>query len=176
MSRKLTSFTTLCLFVIALSTSGCSPGGGRVTPVLARKSFIWAVLPPSSTAESTLGAEVTGPAPLQLLAEPNYGLGERDDDSREDITKVEVNFGDGGGWSDVTADAQAMWSGEPVDWLNSTLEHTYTEPGDHIIIARLTFWDGEVVYSNIDEHTGQPEDSAFSNWVHVQVETPTQFE
>lgn len=62
--------------------------------------------------------------------------------------KIEMNFGDGTGWQDVTGDA-ARWDHNPFDGLDParvTL-HTYSHPGAYRISLRVTYYDGEIVTS-----------------------------
>jgi len=70
-------------------------------------------------------------------------------------TVIEIDFGDGSGWYDATEDSKTKWvpAGPYPSGPNPTLpdhmtQHTYTAVGDYVIRARVTFWDGEVVYAN----------------------------
>lgn len=63
--------------------------------------------------------------------------------------KTELDFGDGSGWQDITA----LIASFDYNWFDGvdpagTVQHTYTEPGDYTIDARVTYWDGEVVYAH----------------------------
>jgi hypothetical protein len=54
------------------------------------------------------------------------------------LLKLEVNFGDGAGWTDATA------------WYNANdgtrIKHSYSAAGTYECNARATYWDGEIVY------------------------------
>lgn len=62
------------------------------------------------------------------------------------LTKLELDFGDGGGWTDVTA-----W----YDANDGTkIKHIYGEAGTYQLNVRATFWDAEVIYLGV---TGEPD-------------------
>lgn len=66
----------------------------------------------------------------------------------ESVIKLEVDFGDGGGWEDVT-----VWFNDyltpPYDnTIAGMIKHIYPAAGTYTPKARATFWDGEVVYWN----------------------------
>ena len=65
------------------------------------------------------------------------------------MTKHEVNFGDGGGWVDVTAEERTYdyYLGDGLDPAHCA-KHTYTNPGTYTIDARVTYWDGAVLYAS----------------------------
>jgi hypothetical protein len=65
------------------------------------------------------------------------------------LTRLEIDFGDGGGWQDVTA-AQPSWDYYVYDGIDQdkAVLHTYTTPGVYRVRSRGTYWDGEVVTSN----------------------------
>jgi hypothetical protein len=72
-------------------------------------------------------------------------------DWNEYISKYEIDFGDGGGWQDVTADRD-RWDriyGDGID-LSTWTQHTYTTPGEYDPNVRVTYWDGEVLYQHPD--------------------------
>jgi len=64
----------------------------------------------------------------------------------EQISKYEIDFGDGGGWVDVTQEARNWDFGEigrDLD-VNRMTRRIYSEPGEYLIRGRVTYWDGEV--------------------------------
>jgi hypothetical protein len=55
-------------------------------------------------------------------------------------TKIEVDFGDGGGYLDVTNEVVTFWQSQgpkPV--------HTYVEKGEYEVECRVTYYDGRAV-------------------------------
>lgn len=129
-----------------LTLGGVSCGGGfRIgTPVyLERDALMHAVLV-SSGAQNTLW-DVSGPAPLELRVSMNYTTGEQDGGAVSDVIHgAALNFGDGTGWIDVTAE---FLNDQDIHGthLDGNMLHTYFEPGSYEIHGRLTYWDGEVV-------------------------------
>ena len=62
------------------------------------------------------------------------------------ISKFELDFGDGGGWVDVTQEARNWDFGEigrELD-VNRMTKRVYSEPGEYLIRGRITYWDGDV--------------------------------
>jgi hypothetical protein len=62
-------------------------------------------------------------------------------------SKTEIDFGDGAGWQDVTAD-RFRWDriyGDGID-LSTWTQHVYTTPGSYTPDIRVTYWDGEVLH------------------------------
>ncbi|MEZ5339300.1 MAG: hypothetical protein R3F46_13705 [bacterium] len=62
------------------------------------------------------------------------------------VRKYEIDFGDGDGFVDVTADA-GKWSdggvgGEPS--ADQMTRHVYSVPGEYLARGRVTYWDGEM--------------------------------
>lgn len=62
---------------------------------------------------------------------------------REAITSFEVDYGDGQGWQNVTADAP-RWASF-LTWGDNVTHYFYAAPGTYTLRARATFHDGEVV-------------------------------
>jgi hypothetical protein len=95
------------------------------------------------------------------------GIGTRPGDPGgvdELVDKVELDWGDGSGYQDLTSDAIDKWwhGGEgtfPND-PNFLSLHTYDTPGEFTMTARVTFWDGEV---KVDK----PEDR-----IHITITSP----
>ena len=53
----------------------------------------------------------------------------------EIVTKMEIDFGDGSGWTDATSYYHD----------GSRLKHTFPAAGTYYVNARATYWDGEIV-------------------------------
>lgn len=56
--------------------------------------------------------------------------------------KIELDFGDGGGWEDVTAAMISAGNGLPRQ--TGQFNHTYTDPGDYLLRGQVTWWDSKV--------------------------------
>jgi hypothetical protein len=96
------------------------------------------------------GYTITALAPLQVGV--NFGISKIAGDpgsTAELVLKAEVDWGDGSGFEDVTNDTHTKWyrggEGSLPNDPNFLSLHTYAGTGDHTIIARVTYWDGEVV-------------------------------
>jgi hypothetical protein len=63
------------------------------------------------------------------------------------IARFELDFGEGNGWEDVTAEAR-NWDygdkGRDLD-VSRLTHHTYSKPGEYQLRGRVTYWDGEAV-------------------------------
>lgn len=88
--------------------------------------------------------EYNAQAPFAVSAYTSY-QGEfpgRDVGIIDYVTTIEIDYGDGGGWEDVTV-RRLLWDDRsPTTWE----QHTYTTPGEYDLNMRVTYWDGEVVY------------------------------
>jgi hypothetical protein len=62
-------------------------------------------------------------------------------------SKVEWNPGDGAGWIDITEDYRNNMEQAQTLTYAIGYKHTYAAPGTYQVQARVTYWDGEVVYS-----------------------------
>jgi hypothetical protein len=90
---------------------------------------------------------VTGSAPCTIGAviggtnHPNFLGGSM-------YLQVQIDWGDGSGWVDVTADKPSYdyYYDDGMD-PNGCSQHTYAEPGVYRIRSRATYWDGQVVES-----------------------------
>lgn len=71
-------------------------------------------------------------------------FGSYNPDYRYDENKVEVDFGDGEGWIDVSEEVLEYLQTVEFDLLPS---HVYETEGVYQARARVTFWDGEVYES-----------------------------
>jgi hypothetical protein len=60
------------------------------------------------------------------------------------LTKVELDFGEGLGWQDITQQFRASPYFRVRD-PQLSLTHTYAQAGTYTIRIRATYWDGEVV-------------------------------
>jgi len=90
-----------------------------------------------------------GAAPHEVHVYVSIGGAHTDDASQSKGKKIELDFGAGEGWQDVTVTVHALLSTEAT--LNGSgvpqsewLSYTYIEPGQYQIWLRVTWWDGEV--------------------------------
>jgi PKD repeat protein len=150
---------TICnLLYLALSLTSCDTGARYYLPVEPIErllaSDIWVVK--DGVADENSWSLATGNTPLEVAFTVGASTSDRDSGLREDqkIPSMEVDFGDGSGWQDITALYYVMDFDydDGVD-LSRVAGHTYTEPGEYIIRARATYWDGEVI--SLDETTPQ---------------------
>lgn len=73
----------------------------------------------------------------------------------DSVIKLEVDFGDGGGWEDVTSWFDDFFT-PPYDTTTAgMIKHIYPAAGTYTPEARATFWDGEVVYWNSQSDPNQ---------------------
>jgi hypothetical protein len=60
------------------------------------------------------------------------------------LRKVEIDWGEGSGYQDVTPEAFARWGvGQSFFEADETIPHEYVSSGVFAVIARVTFFDGE---------------------------------
>jgi hypothetical protein len=64
--------------------------------------------------------------------------------SQDYISKVEVDYGEGAGWEDVTHAALFVWDHTQADDQLRGF-HTYESPGTYDFQARVTYTEGEQV-------------------------------
>ncbi|MEP0814075.1 MAG: hypothetical protein HRF49_05360 [bacterium] len=95
------------------------------------------------TQDGKLFTEQAVPAPVTVFANVYLHNGP-DPPLQNRIAKVEMDFGDSGGWVDVTS-AIRMFNEDQL--FNVLPSHTYTIPGNYHIAARLTMNWGEILYS-----------------------------
>ena len=117
------------LLLLLMSCSGARNTGQPVATGRVVENFF-------SNAEG----EATGPAHLKVggyvFVQP--ALTDRGR-LNEYVSKIELDFGDGGGWKDVTDHAFHVW--DDLDPTNRQF-HTYALPGTYLLKSRVTFWDG----------------------------------
>jgi hypothetical protein len=65
--------------------------------------------------------------------------------SHDNISRFEIDYGDGRGWRDVTADSGRWGYGFAAREHLTTF--IYTEPGTYLLHGRAIFYDGEIVES-----------------------------
>ena len=128
MRKQLLFIVSALMAIFAfLSCKGTSPPGWEV--------------PPFRHAE--IGAELFyGAAPFnwQYTVFVYPGDGDSKPTMVELATKIEVDFGDGGGYLDVTNEVVTFWQSQgpkPV--------HTYVEKGEYAVECRVTYYDGRAV-------------------------------
>ncbi|MEP0813376.1 MAG: hypothetical protein HRF49_01755 [bacterium] len=54
------------------------------------------------------------------------------------ISKVEIDFGDGGGWIDCTQELRKNWLGLP----DANPMHVFDQPGTYLVKCRVVYFDG----------------------------------
>lgn len=92
----------------------------------------------------------SGEAPLEVRVLAAVSLDERDYAAGkiewvDAVTKIEVDFGDGTGWFDITLEQFDHYA-KKIELIDMT-PHVYNVPGPYYINTRATYWDGELVYS-----------------------------
>lgn len=149
---RVTRCAGVAIVAIALwqALTACGESRGGIPPVFTPRDPALSVDAIGDAVVTDVGIE--GVAPLQVALLCDAGNSDRDVYHQPDVfTKVEVDFGDGSGWVDVTTDAKTKWFKGPEYWKpENKTQHTYTTPGEFSINARLTYWDGEVVYARQD--------------------------
>jgi hypothetical protein len=135
------------LIFCGLLLASCGGGSGGGTQQNGNRS---AAL--KTAAVSVLTGQNQGKAPLTVAARIVGGYGPLDPRNDTAFSKAELNFGDGTGWIDCTVDLHTLWFKEPTplvgpltDWMT---KHTYTAAGTFDITGRLTYADGEVIYTD----------------------------
>lgn len=138
--------------LLALPSCGDGGAGGITHEYLERTVMIGAV--PLVDGELTKGSweSLEGAAPLTIAAGMSYGAGWNDVGRASDfMSRIEVDFGDGTGWTDLTSEMLTLFAEEGKSEKSippEAVSHTYTTPGEYEMRARITYKDGEVVYSD----------------------------
>jgi hypothetical protein len=133
----------LCLIV----TIGCtSEPTIRNSPPPVRDTGV--TIHPLGDADAA-GREIDGNAPLTVSAYVLVDGGVGDVISNPDLPFiVEINFGETSTWEDIT-DLYSIWLDRMRQRLPETYyEHTYTEPGEYTVRARVIWDDGKIVYTH----------------------------
>ncbi|MCH7472556.1 hypothetical protein IIA79_06355 [bacterium] len=143
------------VLICIVLASGCKGGDVTAVPYMPERAVVPFVHPydaegnPLDPEHAPLFA--TGVAPIHLDAYVWISAGDNDRGEQALGELIEIDFGDGSGWINVTEQMKeynsARWFYEGQDPQDLYIRHTYTEPGEYVIRARATFWDGEVVYS-----------------------------
>jgi hypothetical protein len=125
---------TLKLLFVALLLAGftsCSEGGATQPVVV---GYDREVLAGITWGDPTL-------EPTSIYVRPTITADQKKDDASHAYTlliKLELDFGDGGGWTDETTWYEGNHS--------SSIKHVYSASGTYEFNARATYWDGEIVY------------------------------
>jgi hypothetical protein len=92
----------------------------------------------------------TGAAPFEALVSVNVHGHAGDTGTAKYGENVEIDYGDGSGWADVTTEVLAILfardNGTAIP-VSERFSHTYTDPGDYILRVRVTWQDNDVTYS-----------------------------
>jgi len=127
--------------ILLVGVGGCA-GGASCAPAIARGVGLDVLGPAGAVNDQQL----TGSAPLTLgaalVAAP--GLQDTGRTGSQLVTKAELNFGDGAGWVDITAQQQALGPAFGNS-LAQSVQHTYAAAGSYILQGRVTYWDGQVL-------------------------------
>ena len=83
-----------------------------------------------------------GVAPHSIEISIRIHSGTEDPARRFPCAEIELDYGEGSGWQDVTPATHSVGTGPPLQVGQVT--HTYMEPGKYILRARVTWWDGRV--------------------------------
>jgi hypothetical protein len=126
---------------LLLALAGCA-GAGTCAPAVSRGAGL-DVLTAAGAAQNQ---QAVGSAPFAvgaaLTATP--GVQDRGLTASQLLGKAELDFGDGGGWVDVTAQQLALGAAWGAS-LAQSAAHTYTAAGTYTIRGRVTYWDGQVI-------------------------------
>jgi hypothetical protein len=130
----------IMLSMLAILAGGCDAPKSTTLPVDPGR-IVAAFYGVTDSADQVVEGAAPGPQYLRIMihvqpAKKDRGL------LSEVLRKVEIDFGAGEGWADVTARRLYAWS----DLDYSTWEsYTYSAPGTYVIRSRTTFHDGEVL-------------------------------
>jgi hypothetical protein len=144
----------LCLSASALVSCRSTGHPFDIDPVVERGVQVWSYSIDNDYQATGGGAwaNISGAPPIRLATTAGGTTSSYKDPSPtgQTITKVEMDYGDGSGWRDVTYDYNHKWDfmfdTDGPD-LSTWDQYNYTEPGTYTIRGRVTYWDGEVVYS-----------------------------
>ena len=152
----LTANRLFVLFIIGMSqclaVSSCSnnPVNGIIWDPPARRGLTVLAFIRQDAQEADTpahGADIPEYAPCRVSLLITIGLDEADPLIEAAISKVEINQDDGSGWIDITGWFMEHWStNSPTP--RRGYEFSYQEPGTYFIRARVTYWDGEVLYDD----------------------------
>lgn len=154
-SNNLPSAVQTIILTLVL-VAGCG-GGGSQRPSVDTYYERWVHLSSTLVNSNSSRRSLSGQAPLvayfAIGQQPNWNSPNYPNDPAahlDQFTKAELDFGDGQGWQDVTADARTKWWQQPLGTptyyqTNYMTPHTYTEPGVYEVNGRITWWDGQVM-------------------------------
>jgi hypothetical protein len=143
-AKYITNYAIISIYM--LITSACSGGSPAIEgPV----SSIRQVRPyfVSTSDYSYSGSTFTFDAPftVALAVECNRDSILDVQHAEDYVTKIEIDFDDGSGWSDITAD-RTNWKWSTVlSAANNWTQHTYTTAGNYTPTVRVTYWDNEII-------------------------------
>ncbi len=126
------------LMSIILVLASCGSSGYNADPEPTLRSVSMGIL-----VDGVAGFAFAGESPfyVEALVYVQVGSGET---KSGDISKVEIDFGDGSGWEDVTAAWMSKQDQSIYSLEDAAQPHTYTEPGEYSVHCRVTFTDNEV--------------------------------
>jgi hypothetical protein len=126
---------------------GCGKGsGGDLIPSLAERTAqtnLWLV---TATGLESFMQSQRAPSEIAFIIDASMGPNDTNGFFL-DVVKLEINYGDGSGWRDVTAD-RAFWDYSSDRDPARMTHYEYSLPGTFYVNSRVTFWDGEVVYED----------------------------
>ena len=157
------------LFLLAFASCGKSNNSGITPGFVPRYANLVARVVENGSVNERVRGFVIIEGPLELGLIVSYGIHRLPPGGGKIVTKREIDFGDGIGWVDVTAES-VKWSdggvgGEPTP--DQMTRRVYTEPGEYLIRGRVTYWDGEVY-----DTSGIPEDFIQSTDLLVRILPP----
>jgi hypothetical protein len=147
--RRLTDFIPMLGLLLLLLCASCSSTTwSSGDPVFERSTCSYIQCYSTPDGPSLHGIE--GKAPCNVGAVVDFFV---DSNPKTGVVfiKVEIDFGDGSGWRDITSSMKDMdyYYYDGLDPAHSVL-HTYAQPGEYRVRARITYWDGEVIESRQD--------------------------
>lgn len=136
-SAKLSLLGLVALVVFA----SCASGGGTQPVVVTYEREVLAGI--------TWGDPTSEPTVINVLPEVTADQNKGDAGHAFSLlTKLELDFGDGGGWIDESA-----WYATDH---STPITHVYPAPGTYEFNVRAIYWDGEVVYYGFAGQAAHP--------------------
>lgn len=122
----------LVLAATVLIQQGCSSSGfDQYEPI-----------PRGWTVSLSDEADKSGVAPHSIEIDIHIASGQEDPEERFPCARIDLDYGNGSGWQDVTSATHSQGDSLPLQVGQVT--HTYTEPGQYILRTRITWWDGKI--------------------------------
>jgi hypothetical protein len=139
--------------------AGCSGGGGTTANNVVDVRHVEALLFHAGANPEQFFADDPAPppgiqvAPFDVYTSFNWDTGPQDlgRSHLDSLGKAEVDYGDGGGWEDITQSTRDLYTvleaggyGAGIP-LSADAHHTYTDRGLYDVHWRFTYWDGQEI-------------------------------